>query len=158
MQFSVVKLMNWRVIHWVSYLCMKFIVHSFGPLRASKTLQDAHVFVWGWWPKRPMIVVFFDHCPHHKVRSWHWRLLRATSYIYVWARSGPCCHVPSHSRVNKLKAAMSMRHVRWSHSPLGIEFVMCSYFSFYLNYHQEQLLNWSKTTIWINGGVPSFHL
>ena len=136
MQFSVVKLMNWRVIHWVSYLCMKFIFHSFGPLRASKTLQDAHVFVWGWWPKRPMIVVFFttvpvtkcDHgtedcCAQHRCRLGTFGTALPRSEFFASEQIKGC-------NVHATGPTVPL--------PTGNLFVMCSYFSICLNHHQEQ--------------------
>jgi hypothetical protein len=72
-----------------------FIVHGFRPLRASKTPQIAHVFAW---PKRPMFAVFFR--PLSPSQSAIMALkIAARNIVSVWARSRPCCHVPSYSQV-----------------------------------------------------------
>ena len=149
--------MNWRVIHWVSYLCMKFIVHSFGPLRASKTLQDAHVFVWGWWPKRPMIVVFFttvpvtkcDHgtedcCAQHRCRLGTFGTALPRSELFASEQIKGC-------NVHATGPTVPLPTGNWIIRDVFLLFNLSQL-------SPRTAVNWSKTTIWINGGVPSFHL
>ena len=141
MQFSIVKLVIWRVIHWVPYLYVKFIVHGSLPLRLSKTPQIAHVFVCGWWPNEPMFVCFSDHCSRTKCD--HGTEDRCAQHRFR-SGTGPCCQVndSEFSESTEQIKGCNAQQVQRSNSPVQIEFMMWSWLSwtntFCLKYHQKQ--------------------